>query len=92
MGLSRKLIVATTTAAVALAPLTLPGAADASIPFSVSVLHCGGGIAIKAFPTLLKATSMLEKKITYQLHHPASLHTIQLRHGSTVIKTSKSPC
>jgi hypothetical protein len=97
MGTPRALVLAATVAALAAAPLTLAGAADASSSasspaYSVSILHCGGGIAVKAYPSKAAATHARNQAVRYQKHHAAALHKVQLRHGSTVLATSTRAC
>jgi hypothetical protein len=92
MELKRTVALTVTAAALVVAPLTLATAADAATPYSVSVLHCGGGIAIHAYPTHLAALAAVTKTVRDQLKHPGTLHTVQLRHGSIVLSTSKRPC
>jgi hypothetical protein len=94
MDLNRKLVLAATVAAFAIAPLTLAGAADAatSSSYSVSVLHCGGGIHAKAYHSHAKALKANHKAVAFQRHHPATLHSVQLRHGSKVVKSSTRSC
>jgi hypothetical protein len=92
MDLNRKLVLAATVAAFAIAPLTLAGAADAATSYSVSILHCGGGIRIQAYPTHAKALTANHKAVAFQRNHPNSLHSVQLRHGSKVVKSSTRSC
>jgi hypothetical protein len=93
MDLNRKLVLAATVAAFAIAPLTLAGAADAATSsYSVSVLHCGGGIHAKAYHSQAKALKANHKAVAFQRHHPATLHSVQLRHGSKVLKSSTRAC
>lgn len=97
MGLHRTLALATTVAALTMAPLAIASSADAapaagSSAYSVSVEHCAGGIAIKAYATRGTATHARNKAVQYQKTHPASVRTVALRHGSRVLATSTRSC
>ena len=90
--MTRTLTLTVTAAALAIAPLSLAAGADAAPNYSVSVLHCGGGISIKAFATHAGAVKAKNRAVHAQRNHPGSLRTIQLRHGSKVIASSTRPC
>jgi 2-methylaconitate cis-trans-isomerase PrpF len=96
MALNRTLALATTAAVLTMAPLVIAGSADAApasaARYSVSVEHCSGGIAIKAYPSRAAAVHARNKAVRYQKHHPASVRTVALRHGSKVVATSTRPC
>jgi hypothetical protein len=92
MGWKRRLTLAVAAGAVVAAPLAAGTAADAATPFSVSVLHCGGGIHIRAYSNLHSATRALDKQLHLQTLVPHSLHKVQLRHGSTVLTSIKDSC
>jgi hypothetical protein len=97
MALPRSLALITTAAALTLAPLAIANSAEAapasgSTAYSVSVEHCGGGIAIKAYPSKAAAKHALTKAMRYQKLHPASVHTVALRHGSKVVTISTRSC
>jgi hypothetical protein len=92
MGLNRKLALATTVVALTLAPLSLATAADAAPTYSVSVLHCHGGIAVRGYATHTAALRAKNKAVYAQRHNPASVRTVQLRHGSLVVSSSTRPC
>lgn len=90
MALVRRIVVAATAGALLATPLA--ATADAAVPFSVTVLHCGGGIHITAYDTLPKATRVLHKLVKVQLRVPHSLHKIQLRQGDHILVKSNRPC
>lgn len=92
MRIPHKLAAAATAGAMLAAPLVATTSADAATPFSVTVLHCGGGIHVRAFDTLPQATRLLLKLIEQQLEAPHTLHKIQLRHGDHLLRTSKKSC
>jgi hypothetical protein len=92
MRIPHKLAATATVGALLAAPLVAANAADAATPFSVTVLHCGGGIHVRAFDTLPQATRLLAKLIEQQLDVPHSLRKIQLRHGGHLLRTSKKSC
>jgi hypothetical protein len=92
MGWQRGLTLAVTAGALVVAPLTVATAADAAMPFSVSVLACGGDIHIRAYPTLHAARHALHKQVHVQKRVPHSLHKIELRHGSKVLRTVSRSC
>lgn len=91
-SIKRSIALAVTTGALAVAPLAAGANADAAVPFSVTVLHCGGGIHIRAYPNLVKATTALHKQLRVQKIVPHSLHKVQLRHGSQVVASVKVSC
>ena len=97
MGLHRTLALASTVAALTMAPLAIAASADAApsagaTSYSVSVEHCAGGIAIKAYPTRVSASHARTTAVRYQKAHPASVRTVALRHGSKVLASSTRPC
>jgi 2-methylaconitate cis-trans-isomerase PrpF len=97
MGFHRTLALATTAAALTVTPIAIAGSADAAAAsgaarYSVSVEHCSGGIAIKAYPNRAVAARARLKAVHYQKHHPASLRTVALRHGSKVLASSTRSC
>jgi hypothetical protein len=91
MGWKRRLTLAVAAGAVVAAPLAA-ATADATTPFSVSVLHCGGGIHIRAYPNRHSAEHALDKQVHLQALVPHSLRKVQLRHGSTVLRSIKDSC
>jgi hypothetical protein len=92
MSLKRRLTLGVVAGAIAVAPFAAGASADAATPFSVSVLHCGGGIHIRAYSTLPSATHALHKQLHLQKNVPHSLHKVQLRHGSKVLASVSDSC
>jgi hypothetical protein len=89
---SRRLVVAGTVAALVAGPVVLAGSAQATPPYSVSVEHCGGGIAIVGYPTLHAAKRADAQAESRQRKHPGVLKTVQLFHGRHTIKVSTKHC
>lgn len=92
MRTPRTLILTAAVAALAIAPMTLAASATAAPAYSVSVEHCGGGIAITGYSTLAAASRVNARTVARQAKAPGSLHTVQLRKGSKVLKASTKHC
>ena len=94
MRIPQQLAALTAAGAILATPVALACAsgADAATPFSVSVLHCGGGIHIRAYDTRAKADAALKRLMEQQRDMPHTLRLIQLRHGDHLLRTAKKPC
>ena len=92
MPTPRTLVLTAAVAALAVAPLTLAGSAQAAPAYSVTVEHCGGGIAVVGYSTMAAANRANTRVVARQKAHPGSLHVVQLRKGAKVIKASTKHC
>lgn len=92
MRISQQLAVAVTAGAMLTAPLIAATGADAATPFTVSVLHCAGGIHISAYHTRAKANAALDNLLEQQRDMPRTLRKIQLRHGDHILRRSNKSC
>lgn len=88
----RRFVIAATIAALSTGPVVLAGSAQATPPFSVSVEHCGGGIAIVGYNTLTQALRVDRRAVTRQLAHPGVLRSVRLFRGQHAIKVSTRHC
>jgi hypothetical protein len=89
---ARLLVLIATVAALAAGSIALAGGAQATPRYSVSVEHCGGGIAIVGYSSRSAAVRADVRAVTRQRNHPHVLRTVQLFHGYRVIRKSTRHC
>ena len=89
---ARPLVLSGTVTALAAGSIAFAGGAHATPRYSVSVEHCGGGIAVTGYSSRHDALRADARAVARQRKHPHVLRTVQLFHGSRVISRSTRRC